>query len=282
MSSPITTERIKPEALPSAQLFNLAGHTASASALLCFGLVLWQTIARTPLPGKPGWAEALLVVTTTIATIASLARQLPGPKVMIGAAIIAILGGSAHAIGASASIPFGPFVYTDAIGPRLFGNLAWPMPLLWIIIVLNARGVARLGLKPWRKTKTYGFWVMGVATFLVVLFNLGLEVYAAKVARYWLWLPTKFPFTWHNMPWINSLGWALVSLLMFAFATPFLINKSSRSRKLPPDYHPLIVWVLLLAWFGTGAALENFWSATVLCAVTALVSIVFAVRGARW
>jgi hypothetical protein len=39
--------------------------------------------------------------------------------------------------------------------------------------------------------------------------------------------------------------------------------------------------VLLLDLFGTGAAMENFWSATVLCGA-ALVSILFAVRGARW
>jgi uncharacterized membrane protein len=105
--------------------------------------------------------------------------------------------------------------------------------------------------------------------------------FAAKVA-YWFWLPTKFPFTWHGMPWINSLGWALVSLLMFAFATPFLINKSSRSRKLPPDYHPLIVWVLLLALFGTGAAMENSGPPPRSACITALLSTVFALRGARW
>lgn len=282
MSSATTTDRAKTEALPSEKLFRLATHIASGAAFLLFLLVIWQTISRASLPGKPGWAEALLVIVTTIATLASLARALPGHKVLIAATIIAVLGGSAHAIGVASAIPFGPFVYTDAAGPRLFNTVAWPMPFVWIVIVLNARGVARLGLKPWRKTKTYGFWVIGIATLLVVLLDLGLETFAAKVARYWLWLPTKFSCTWHGMPWINSLGWALVSLLMFAFATPFLINKSSRSRKLPPDYHPLIVWVMLLIWFGTGAAMEQVWSTTILCAITAVLSTIFAVRGARW
>lgn len=282
MSSTSATDRLKTEPLPSDKLFELGARTVSVAALVFFVLVMWQLISRTPLPGKPGWAEAFFIVTAAIATLASLARQLPGYKVLIGATVIAILGGSAHAIGVTSAIPFGPFVYNEAAGPRVFGTVAWPLPTLWIIIVLNARGVARLGLKPWRKTKTYGFWVIGIATALVVLLNLGLETYATKVARYWLWLPTKFSFTWHGMPWSNSLGWALVSLLMFAFATPFLINKSSRSRKLPPDYHPLIMWVLLLTLFGTGAALEKIWSAAALCAVTAMISIVFAVRGARW
>lgn len=282
MSSVTTTDRPKPEALPSEKLFLLLARGAFGAALICFGLVLWQTISRSPLPGKPGWPEALLIISLTIATLTALARQLPGQKVLLGACIVAVLGGGAHAIGVIAAIPFGPFVYTDQAGPRILGTLAWPVPLLWIIIILNARGVARLGLKPWRKTKTYGFWVIGVATLLVVLFNLGMETFATKVERYWLWLPTKFPYTWHGMPWINSLVWALLALLMFAFATPFLINKSSRSRKTPPDYQPLIVWVLLLGWFATGTALEKIWSATAVCVVTALVSVVFAIRGARW
>lgn len=276
------SDRPKTEPLPSEKLFLLVARGAFGVTLICFGLVFWQTISRSPLPGKSGWPEALLILSLTIATLTSLARQLPGPKVLLGASIVAILGAGAHAIGVTAAIPFGPFVYTDLVGPRLFGTVAWPIPLVWIIVILNARGVTRLGLKPWRKTKTYGFWVIGVATLLVVLFNLGMDPFASQVGRYWLWLPTKFPYTWNGMPWINSLGWMLVSLLMFAFATPFLINKSSRSRKLPPDYQPLIVWVLLLGWFATGTALAQLWSATVICAMVAVISVLFAVRGAKW
>lgn len=280
--SSTTTNRINPEELPSARLFQLSVQIISGLALLAFLLVLGQTLTHTPLLGKAGRSEALLVVTTVISTLLVAARQLPGHKVLIGAGIVAVIGGAIHAVGGATSIPFGPFSYADAIGPRWFDTLAWPLPALWIIAVFNARGVARLGLKPWRKTKTYGFWVIGITTLLVVLFDLGLEVFATKVTHYWFWLPTKFAFTWHGMPWTNSLGWALGSLVMLAFATPFLINKSSRSRRLPPDYHPLITWTLLLVLFGTGAALEELWSATAVCAITAILSLVFAIRGARW
>jgi uncharacterized membrane protein len=231
---------------------------------------------------KSGWPEAMLVITTAIATLTSLSRQLAGQNVLLAATIVGVLGGTAHAVGVITGIPFGPFAYSSSAGPKLFDTLAWSMPAVWIIILFNARGVARLMLKPWRKTKHYGFWVIGVAGALVVLFDLALEPFATRVNGYWLWLPTKFPWTWNGMPLINSLGWALVALLIFAFATPALINKHSRSRKLPPDFHPLIVWDLLLALFGTAAALHQLWSAVALCVVTAVVSTVFAIRGARW
>jgi hypothetical protein len=40
--------------------------------------------------------------------------------------------------------------------------------------------------------------------------------------------------------------------------------------------------MLLLTLFGIGAAVHQLWSAVVLCAVTGIVSTIFAVRGARW
>jgi uncharacterized membrane protein len=280
--SSTTTDRNRLDAKPSDLFFVWSSRFAVGLALLSFLLVLGQLITRTPMLGQAGRAEALLVVTTALSTLLAQAKQLPGHKVLLSAAIVAVGGGGIHAVGSMTSIPFGPFNFAEAIGPRWFGCLAWAMPALWVIVVFNARGVARLGLKPWRKTKTYGFWVIGVATLLTVLFSLALDVFATKVAHYWFWLPTKFAYTWHGMPWTNALGWALGTLVLLAFATPFMINKSPKSRRLPPDYHPLIVWVLLLGLFGAGAAMEKLWSAVALCAVTAVLSAGFAIRGARW
>lgn len=241
-----------------------------------------QPFLRSTAFGKSGWPAALLVITAAFATLTSMSRQLAGQNVLLAATIIAGVGGIAHAVGVITGIPFGPFAYSSGAGPMIFSTLAWPLPVIWIIALLNARGVARLMLKPWRKLKHYGFWVIGVAAALVVLFDLALEPFATRVNGYWVWLPTKFPWTWNGMPLINSLGWALVAILTLAFATPAMINKHSRSRKLPQDFHPLIVWVLLLALFGTGAALHQLWSALALCIVTALVSTIFALRGAKW
>lgn len=277
-----TTSRRKSIPRPSATLFDWFARATSLLALLCFIAVLAQLFSRSTAFGQSGWPIALLVIAAAAATLTAMSRQLAGQNVILAATIIAVAGGVAHAVGAITGIPFGPFAYSSSAGPMFFDTLAWPIPAIWIIVVLNARGVTRLILKPWRKLKNYGFFVIGVAAVLVVLFDLALEPFATRVNGYWVWLPTKFPWTWNGMPLINSLGWALVAILTLAFATPSLINKHSRSRKLPPDFHPLIVWVLLLALFGTGAALNQLWSSLALCIGTALVSILFAIRGAKW
>jgi hypothetical protein len=69
-------------------------------------------------------------------------------------------------------------------------------------------------------------------------------------------------------------------LLILAFATPTLINK--KPVKQPPDYHPLIVWLLLNLLFVTGAFANRFWPAAVVVLLASTVVTVFAVRGARW
>lgn len=283
MTSPdIKTTHMRRPQPTSAYLFDAFARATSAVALICFLVVLGQTIIQSPPEKKSGWPAALLVMTTAIATLTSMSRQLAGQNVMLAATIIGLIGGSVHAIGVITGVPFGPFAYSSNAGPKFFATLAWVMPVLWIIIVLNARGVARLILKPWRKTKNYGFWIIGVATALIVLFNLALEPFATRINGYWVWLPTKFPWTWNGTPLINSIGWAITSLLVLAFATPSLINKHSRSRKLPPDFHPLFVWLLTLTLFGVAAGLQELWPVVTLCSVTAIASTIFAIRGARW
>lgn len=261
---------------------NLLGLQATSGlALVSLLLVLGQILSGLTLPGKPGWAEALLVITTASATLLALARQLPGQNVLLAAVIVGMIGGVAHTVGAKTAVPFGPISFTGA-GPQLFDVLPLAVPALWIIVVLNSRGVARLILRPWRKLRNYGFWLIGITTALTVLFNLALEPFASRANHYWLWLPTKFPATWHGMPLTNSLGWMITTLLILAFATPSLINKQQRSRKSVPDYHPLITWLLLLTLCATGAITNQLWSAAVVSITIGIATTVFALRGARW
>lgn len=245
-------------------------------------LVLATMLTSFKLPGKPGWPEAVLVLTATLATLASLTRRLPGQNVLLGSAIVGVIGGLLHSVGAATAIPFGPFTYTDNAGPRLFGVLAWPMPALWIIAILNSRGVARLILRPWRKMRTYGFWWIGMTAALTVLFDAALEPYAARIKHFWIWQPTKFPLTWHDAPLVNFLGWLVAALLILAVATPALINKQPNQKRSPPDYHPLFLWLSALMLFTVGAVSHQLWTAAALGALTGIAATVFAVRGAKW
>ena len=255
---------------------------ASLLALANYVLVLSAFLTNTRLPGKPGWPEACLLVTATLATLVALTRQLPVQNALLAAVIIAVIGTIAHLIGAITSIPFGPIRFTDAAGPRFFNLVSWVMPILWVLMVLNSRGVARLILRPWRKLRAYGFWLIGLTVLLTVLLAAALEPFGGAVKHYWIWEPTRLPFTWAGAPITNFLGWLVVTLLIMAFAAPPLIDKRPRPVSRPPDYHPLGLWLLALVWFGTGTAMNQLWLPLAYCVALGIVTTVFAVRGGRW
>lgn len=251
--------------------------------LFALFLIQWTLVwVRLWLPHPPfadaRWPEGLLVVLSTATLLASLTTQLPGQNVMLVSLIIAFISGAVEALGGLTGIPFGPFVYTDAIGQQLFYPLPWVMPMIWIVVLLVSRGVARLVLRPWRNTPNYGYRLLGLSALLVVVLDLALDPFATQVKHLWRWAPTRLRLEWYTAPLANSLGWGVTSVLILAFITPALINKKPMKQS-PPEYHPFAVWVLLNLLFATGAAVNQLWPALAMISVANVALAVLAVRG---
>lgn len=234
----------------------------------------------------PGFSSALDAATIALAagaSVAALHRQLPLQNVLPAALITALIGGIAHGLSSNPNIaiPFGPVAFSAAAGPKIFNAIPWTIPLLWIVAIFNARGVARLTLRPWRKVKNYGFWLIGLTCALAVAFDFALEPFAWHVKHFWLWEPTKITITWQGATLLNFIGWAFVSLLIMLFITPSLIRKQPGSRS-APDFHPLILWLGALLLFAVGSAGVGLWWPVAADVLIAAVTTVFAVRGAKW
>lgn len=227
------------------------------------------------------WPETALLAVSVAGTVATLARQLPILHALSATVVIACAGGGISALNAKTGIPFGPYLFGQGSGMRLFDVLPWMVPLFWPVAILSSRGVARLILRPWRKTKAYGFRLIGLAAVLTVLFEFAFEPFASRVKHYWYWEPTALRVTWEGAPLVDFFGWMAVTVLMLAFVTPLLINKNPRPKS-SPDFFPLGIWLGGLVLFGVGCAAQKIWPAVAADAVIAATTTVFAVRGARW
>src|SRR5262249_15645984 len=155
-----------------------------------------------------------------------------------------------------------PRSYSARMGQELFHPLPWTIPVVWLVAILNARGVARLILRPWRRTQNYGWFLIGVTALLVVLFDLAFEPFATHHKHYWLWNVSGAKSVWYGTPWVNFVARATTTLLILAFVTPSLIQKRP-GPPTPPDLHPLLVWGLCNLLFATGAYLEGLTFAAV-------------------
>ena len=230
--------------------------------------------------GSSQWAETLLLLSAVVSSLLTLARRLPLQNVVMTAVLVASISSVIFSVAVLSGIPLGPLTYLESFGLKLFGVLPWPIPLIWIVVLINARGVARLIMRPWRKTNYYGFWVIGLACLLVVLFDLSLEPFAVYTKQFWLWHTPKWVWAWHTAPWVNFLGWFVTALGILAFTTPWLINK--QPVKQPMDYQPLILWLLLNGWMIAGNAQYHFWIAAGLSGFANLLVTIWTIRGAQW
>jgi uncharacterized membrane protein len=226
------------------------------------------------------WADGLLLVSTAAITLTSLCLRLPGQNVVLAAIVIGGFAATVATADALTAIPFGPVVYNQQnIGRFLFSQLPWTVPLIWVIAILNSRGVARLILRGQRRKPNYGFWVIGLTILLVVLLELSFEPYATQVKEYWSWKPTKIRSDWYGTPWVNFLGWAVTSLVILLFVTPALINKSPVPS--PPAYHSLVIWELFGLLFLTAEIVHHLWAVTALSASLMLIVGALSLYGAK-
>ncbi len=251
------------------------------AAALFFAGVLALAVTKSLALADISWLETLLLVAALVGAVAALARQLPFFNVLFAAIVVALAGGGVSALDARTGIPFGAVIYAQKAGTKLFNLLPWAVPLIWPVAILNSRGVARLILRPWRKTKAYGFRLIGLAAALTAVFDFAFEPFATRAKHYWFWEPTALPLTWLGAPLVDFLSWALVAVLILAFVTPLLINKKPRSSS-TPDFLPLGIWLGGILLFGTACAVQKIWPAVVADAVIGLVAVVLAIRGARW
>jgi len=259
----------------------LPDHTRSLLARTLHLLLGAAGIAELFTLHDPSWIDQALVVLVALASIVSLNRQLPLQNVLSAAAITAAIGGLAHALSVRSAIPFGPVVFNSQAAWQFFNTLPWTIPALWIVVIFNARGVGRLILRPWRKVKSYGYWLIALTALLAVAFDLALEPFAWHVKHLWLWQPTKLVVAWHCVSALNFIGWGGVSLFILMLITPSLIRKQPGGSNVP-DYQPLAIWLGALLIFAVGSAGAGLWWSVAADAAIATVTTVFAVRGARW
>lgn len=263
------------------QTAGLAVYLFTIPLAAAWALVMVECWKAVPAPGNPGWPESALLLLAAASTLAASARHLPAQNVLFAALFIGCAGGATHWLDVKTGIPFGGFTPLENSGPKLFHALPWALPVIWIVAILNSRGVGRLILRPWRKTRTYGYWLIGITAALATVFEFAFEPFAARVKHYWFWEPTKFPLSWQGTPWVDFFGWAVVTLLILAFTTPLLINKQPHRRR-PPDYHPLGVWLGGVLLFGAGCASAGLWQAAAADGVCGLTITILAIRGGLW
>ena len=179
--------------------------------LLCWSVAV--AVSRIKGAFEDDWMTSLVVMSAVLTSLVTLGRQLPLQNVMCIALVSVMAAGWAE---------FFKHV-------RDWQGINWRTMVFWIVVLLNARGVAQFLLQRRRQTRFYGLEEVGVAGGIVVM---SAAVISSEPILYKL-LPVLV---------LSFFGASAFFLLLL----PVLMNK--RPVEPPVSWQPIVVLPLLLLW----------------------------------
>jgi lycopene beta-cyclase len=148
------------------------------------------------------------------AVIAVVVRAWGAPKTLQMAAVVAVLSWVAEALGSYTGFPFGPYQYTNALQPQLF-HVPLLIPLAWLMMLPPSWAVAQaLTSRIDSRWQTPAFIALSALAMTAWDFLLDPQMVTWGL---WEW---AVPSGFFGIPWINFLGWFMVSALITVVVRP--------------------------------------------------------------
>ncbi len=244
--------------------------------------IVWSGVSELaggPWPGAGRWANALIPVWASAGVLAALATRLPVQNVLAGGLAVFFSVWMVMAVTARLAILPARCEFTRELGPRLLDLVAWPVPFLWLAVVLSARQCARLILRPWRRMRVYGWWLQGVSLATGLVLALVIEPFGHRVLGWWKWLLGGRSGTWWGAPAAFPAAVAVLLAGLLLVAAPWLISKRPTGQT--PDYGPLWIWLGLDVWAVAGLLHAGHWMPALIGVVGGAGLAVLAWRGGR-
>lgn len=117
-------------------------------------------------------------------------------------ACVALLGLAAEASGVRFGVPFGRYVYTEALQPQLLGVPVVMGPAWAVLVAFASDAAARLRLRGWGASV--------FAALLTTATDLVIDPLAANRLGYWKWEEAG---SYYGIPFVNFAGWFLTALV---------------------------------------------------------------------
>jgi len=136
----------------------------------------------------------------------ALAHRL-GARWLPALALVYALSFLAEHVGTGYGFPFGPYGYTDLLGPKPGGRVPALIPLSWFLMAVPVWVLARR-VHPGSRARR-----IALGAFLLTVWDLALDPAMSFLTSYWQW---QAPGRYYGMPWTNLLGWYAVGLVIIS------------------------------------------------------------------
>ena len=226
------------------------------------------------------WMATAMLVDVGIAALLWLVVNYDFKKAVLSAIALLGLGFAVETLGETTGFPFGSYVYTAALYPKL-----WSVPIAilfaWLMIIVSSYFTARLILS-WAKPGANIHTLVIFSTLLTVSSDLLMEPVAFHVHSYWLWIGDQNS-GYYGVPLSNFIAWTVISYIM-VWVLIYIIKDKKTVFPLeisPLRYHfvPPMLYLMNLMMFASLNISNQFYLAGVIGIVVGVPCVFLLLRG---
>ncbi len=140
------------------------------------------------------------------AVLAYVLTRRVGGRWLPALAVVYALSFLAEHVGTGYGFPFGPYAYSNLLGPKLDGRVPFLIPLSWFLMCVPIWVVVQRA-QPGSRIRR-----IALGALCLTVWDLALDPAMSFLTRYWTWLA---PGPYYGMPWTNLAGWYVVGLAIF-------------------------------------------------------------------
>lgn len=153
------------------------------------------------------------VLLSAVALVFVLTRR-AGARWLPAFVAIYVISLASELSGTTVGLPFGPYSYTDGLGPKWFGHVPLLIPLSWFLMAVPSYAIARrlVGASSSAVSRVL------VGSLVLLSWDLALDPAMSHATKYWVW-GEGATGPYYGMPWLNLFGWYVTGIaLMIALA----------------------------------------------------------------
>lgn len=160
--------------------------------------------------------------------------------------------------GTAYGFPFGPYRYTDLLGPMWLGHVPAVIPLSWFSMAIPSYLLAVRALGGRDEVGRCG-WLkrIGIGSLLLLAWDLSLDPAMSEATPYWIWGETGL---YYGMPWTNLYGWYVTGLVLMGLLDR--LDARDWLRSISPVWLAVFYGANLLVPLGM-AIVAGMWGAAV-------------------
>jgi putative membrane protein len=198
------------------------------------------------------WAGQATVITGALATVLHLHGRLGARTAWWLAGIGFTIALASELSGTITGLPFGPYVYTENLGYRIFGHVPLNLPTSWFYMLYASLAICARLMTARDDRATRAWWAF-VAAFVMTAWDVSMDP-AMVSSSHWLWqLPpaeTLGPIgraigsaMFYTMPLTNWLGWLVIAFVI-AWTMLAIVPPSRWAATLAWDRFPIVLYVV--------------------------------------